>query len=313
MKCWQSPSIDHDQRERPKVSVLITDLDNTLWDWFHIWHSSFRPFLDELVRVTKIPDEVLKPEIKRVHQRHDTSEYSRVLEELPSLQEKYGPDFDPIEELPSVIEAYQAGRSSASRLYEGVEQTLDQIDRTGAITVGFTESQFYYTRQRIRTLGLDGHLEILYSTENRGTIPLDEVKRLRKTPDDSYKLHRTITRTLPTNSKKPDPALLNMIVNSLGVDKSSVIYVGDNLHKDISMANDAGITSVHAAYGEAHMDARYRLLVDVTHWSQQDVQSQRDTNPESTRPDYVLERSFSDLLDKFMFVPFKSSLKKAAK
>ena len=31
--------------QRPVCKVLITDLDNTLWDWFDIWYSSFRPFL----------------------------------------------------------------------------------------------------------------------------------------------------------------------------------------------------------------------------------------------------------------------------
>ena len=299
----RQPSFElaRDQKAKREVSVLITDLDNTLWPWFEIWHSSFRPFLDELVRVTGIPESVLKPEIKRVHQQHNTSEYSRVLEELPSLQKKYGSNFDPIEELPSVIAAYQDGRSSASRLYDGVNKTLDQIDLTGAITVGFTESQFYYTRQRIRTLDLDGHLEILYSTENQGTIPLDEVKRMRRMPNDFYKLKRTETRILPTSSKKPDPALLDMIVTSLRVDKSRVIYVGDDLHKDISMANDAGVTSVHAAYGESHRDSRYSLLVDVTHWPPEDVRSQKDA---SMRPNYILKHSFSELLEEFVFVPY---------
>jgi FMN phosphatase YigB (HAD superfamily) len=293
-----------DQSAKREVSVLITDLDNTLWDWFEIWYSSFRPFLDELVHVTGIPENILKPQIKAIHEEHHTAEYSRVLQELPCLQEEFGPSFDPREKLPTVVGAYAKGRKSASRLYDGVKETLDYINQTGAKTVGFTESQSFYTIQRIRTLELDGHLELLYSTVDRRTLTSDELKQMRKNPDEYYKLRRTEARILPTNSKKPDAALLELILSNLGVNKSSVIYVGDDLHKDVSMANAAGITSVYAAYGESHKDERYGLLVDVTHWPKEDVQSQKDATGEGVRPDYVLKRSFRELLDKFVFVPF---------
>lgn len=289
-----------DDQER-KVSVVVTDLDNTLWNWFEIWHSSFRPFLDELVRVTGIPEDVLKREIKKIHEQHHTSEYSHVLQELPTLRARFGDEFDPRCILPTVIEAYTQGRKSVSKLYEGVVDTLNYIRERGAITVGFTESQFYYTTQRIRTLGLDGLLTHLYSTEDRGTIPIDSMRRF---PGERYELKETRTNVLPTNSKKPDSSLLLSILSNLKANILGAIYIGDDLGKDVSMANSANVPSVHAAYGVAHRDSRYQLLVDVTHWTDEDVKRQAAMTEKQVHPDFVLQESFTELREHFVFVPY---------
>jgi phosphoglycolate phosphatase-like HAD superfamily hydrolase len=63
---------------RPPVSMLITDLDNTLWDWFEAWFRSFSAMLDRLSSKTGISKEQLENEIREVHQRHGTSGVSRI-------------------------------------------------------------------------------------------------------------------------------------------------------------------------------------------------------------------------------------------
>jgi hypothetical protein len=60
--------------------VLITDLDNTLFDWVALWCACFTAMMNKVVEISGIPVEDLKPEIRRVHQRHGTSEYSFLLE-----------------------------------------------------------------------------------------------------------------------------------------------------------------------------------------------------------------------------------------
>ena len=72
--------------ESPPKTVLITDLDNTLFDWFEMWHNSFMAMLDQIAKISGISTEALKPEIKKVHQRHGTSEYAFLIEELAPLK-----------------------------------------------------------------------------------------------------------------------------------------------------------------------------------------------------------------------------------
>ena len=44
--------------------VVITDIDNTLFDWFALWHGSFKPLLDEVAERSGIPRDVLIGDIK---------------------------------------------------------------------------------------------------------------------------------------------------------------------------------------------------------------------------------------------------------
>ena len=43
-----------------KASVLITDLDNTLFDWVDIWHASFEAMLSEISKISGISIDALK-------------------------------------------------------------------------------------------------------------------------------------------------------------------------------------------------------------------------------------------------------------
>src|SRR4051812_11695388 len=69
----------------PKKTALITDLDNTLFDWVELWLHCFSAMLDGISEVSGIPRETLIPEVAAVHKKHGTSEYSFLIEEMPSL------------------------------------------------------------------------------------------------------------------------------------------------------------------------------------------------------------------------------------
>lgn len=115
---------------RRDISVLVTDLDNTLFDWFDIWHTSFSAMLDEIVRISGLPVEVLEREIKAVHEKHGTSEYAFLIEELPSLVAKH-PSQNVMEVYEPAIEAYRQARRSRLVLYPSVRETLEHIKASG--------------------------------------------------------------------------------------------------------------------------------------------------------------------------------------
>ena len=134
--------------------VLITDLDNTLFDWVDLWHACFNAMMSKVVDISGIPFDDLKPEIRKVHQRHGTSEYSFLLEELPSLSRKFiGKNL--VEVFQPAIDAYRAERRKKLALYPTVAETLLKIKGTGAAVVGYTESMAFYSNYRVRRLGLD--------------------------------------------------------------------------------------------------------------------------------------------------------------
>src|SRR5262245_45098031 len=144
-----------------KKTALITDLDNTLFDWVELWLNCFSSMLDSIVEISGLSREQLIPEIRAVHQRHGTSEYSFLIEELPSLQ--------PIirgrkatDVFGASIEIYQKKRREHLQLFPGVAETLLKLKGRGTRIVGYTESMAFYSNYRIRRLGLDGVLDYVF-------------------------------------------------------------------------------------------------------------------------------------------------------
>ncbi len=286
---------------RPAASLLVTDLDNTLYDWFGIWHGSFEPMLREIVRISGVPRKQLESEIRVVHQRRGTSEYSALLQELPSLLDRH-----PAEELPKVyasaIEAFRRGRKRTMRLYPGVRDTLTAVRAAGVRVVAYTESLAFYTSLRLRWFELDGVVDILFSPADHDFPAGVSVQDIRKLPNEQYVLKLTEHRHTPPGLLKPEPAVLATIVEEMSSDKSGVVYVGDSLMKDVAMAQAVGVMDVWAQYGVAQSREGYDLLRRVSHWPQEDVEQERTiADQPHVAPTFTLTSGFGQLLELFHF------------
>lgn len=302
---------DDDAEERasgesmlPKKTALITDLDNTLFDWVDLWLNCFSPMLERIVEVSGISKETLLPEISAVHQKHGTSEYSFLIEEVPSLK-AFLAGRKATDVFASAIEIYRSQRRKYLKLYPTVAETLLMIKGRGAMIVGYTESMAFYSNYRVRRLGLDGVFDHVFCPEDH-LIPAGlSVDDLRMYPSKRYSLKYSKQDLTPKGSKKPDPQVLNAIINQLGLNKSDCVYVGDNLMKDVAMALDCGVEDVWAKYGQAHKRPEYKLLQDVTHWTPEEVaREQKIREREHVHPTHTLEVSFSEILELFEFKDF---------
>src|SRR5208282_1580837 len=247
--------------------ALITDSDNTLYDWVDIWYRSFTAMLSKIEEITGIPEEELYDPISQVYQKHGTSEYSFLLEEIPVLHERYGARV--AEELAPAVDAFRAARRDAMRLYPGVMSSLKTLKAKGITTVAYTESMSFYVNYRFRKLELDTVIDYLYSPPDH-PLPYEDISAIRKYPDESYLLERTIHRHTPQGEKKPNPHILSCILSDIGVRPDEAVYIGDHPKKDVAMAQQAGVLDVLASYGAAQHRAQYELLRKVTHWTREE-------------------------------------------
>lgn len=288
---------------RPTITALVTDLDNTLWDWFGIWHASFRAFLDELICKTGFSEAILLPQIKRVHEKHSTAEYAFLLQELPIIHEQY-PGVEITEEFRAVIEAHSRARKIATKLYPEVHETIMTLRSQGVLIVGYTESFSFYTARRLRNTELDGLLDYLYSPPDHDLPSGLTRDQIRAMPDAYYELKTTLHRETPRGVTKPAPKILHQILADLDLSYATTAYVGDSLIKDVSMAQQVGIMDVHAQYGQSHLKKEYDLLRQVTHWTAESVERERCTTRGDVMPKYTLRDSFGELLELFRCQPF---------
>lgn len=281
--------------------AIITDLDNTLFDWVDIWYNSFSAMLEQMVQISGLPEDVLKPEIRAVHQKHGTSEYAFLLEELPSLI-KFCDGRDPKTVFEPAINAYRAARKKSLHLYPTVADTLRVLVSRDVHIVAYTESMAFYTNYRLRKLELDSKIDLLFSPRDHD-LPLGmDVANLRKYPSENYELERTVHKHTTKGKFKPSPEILRSIISEIGLQPNECVYVGDSLHKDIAMAKDVGVDHAWAKYGIAQKRPEYELLREVTHWNDVDVEREKQIAERDIKPDVILKNNFGEILEQFDLV-----------
>ena len=290
---------------RSSATVLVTDMDNTLFDWLGMWQAAFGAMLEHLMADSGVPRATLEAEFFAIHQRHGTTEYAFAIQELPSLRARHAPD---AEDLPgryaAAIDAYRVMRRRTLALYPGVRETLRAVRAAGALVIAYTESRAYYADYRVRTLELDGALDYLYSLPDHALPEGVTASQIRRYPPEHYRLRSTVARHTREGTWKPDASVLRDILSDVGAEPAAAVYVGDSLIKDVTMAQAAGVLDVFARYGDVRSRPGYGLLRRVTHWSPAMLARSEGIREADVRPTHVLGDGFAELLDHVEFRRF---------
>ena len=290
---------------RSFATVLVTDMDNTLFDWLGMWQAAFGAMLEHLMADSGVPRATLEAEFFAIHQRHGTTEYAFAIQELPSLRARHAPD---AEDLPgryaAAIDAYRVMRRRTLALYPGVRETLRAVRAAGALVIAYTESRAYYADYRVRTLELDGALDYLYSPPDHALPEGVTASQIRRYPPEHYRLRSTVARHTREGTWKPDASVLRDILSDVGAEPAAAVYVGDSLIKDVTMAQAAGVRDVFARYGDVRSRPGYDLLRRVTHWSPAMLARSEGIREADVRPTHVLGDGFAELLDHVEFRRF---------
>ncbi|GGB03544.1 hypothetical protein GCM10011491_34640 [Brucella endophytica] len=292
---------------RKKIDTLILDLDNTLFDWFEIWYANFDPIYRKIVELFNGDEAAAKSAIRKIHQKARTSEYTFLIDDLSTSNVTPNP-ITGRDNFIEALDSSRAGRDAKTKLYPTVFQSLWDIKNSGVKIVAYTESLGFYSAYRLKRLGLDGIIDIMFCPEDHDTPEGVSLSKLRTRADDSYGLQVTQILHTPRGELKPNVKILHEIINVANADPARCAYVGDSLFKDIAMARDAGIFDVYAKYGESQRRPEYDLLRSVSHWTQEDVERERsimETKLDFT-PSATLHECFAEIFKFCDFMKFVS-------
>ncbi|EBO0527670.1 HAD family hydrolase [Salmonella enterica] len=276
------------------MKLLITDLDNTLYDWVSFYSQSFSAMAEELSKEINVPLDILLSEYKVIHQRFGNSEKPFATLELPSVISYFGTN-DKIllqKKLTRVFFAFSSKRNHTLKLYPTVRDTLNILRERGVKIVGHTESLEYNSLYRLYKLDVIDFFDHLYTIEdNHNLHPNPKNAKVISVKDDF------IIR-LSSAESKPNPKLLEHICLTENVDIKDAVYVGDSITKDISMAKSIGMKAVWARYGRQFAPELWEILVKITHWTDKDVEREEQLKESFSRvkPDYSIN-SFAEILD----------------
>lgn len=271
--------------------LLITDLDNTLYDWVTFFAASFRDMVTGLTVLLQVPEHVILDEFKAVHQRYGNSEQPFAVLELPSLQRRF-PNLSRDEVLKQIDPALHRFNSTRKRmlaLYQGVAETLAELQHAGVRIVGHTEAILANSYWRLRALSIESYFSRLYTLEGRDVIHISADSRWVDPPEH-------FVTVVPREERKPNPRLLLDICQHEGVEPNSTFYIGDSLVRDVAMAKRAGVTAVWARYGTKYDPESWTYLVRITHWTDDDVSREKDLKAKygGVVPDHTID-SFAQL------------------
>lgn len=247
----------------PTYRAVVTDLDNTLYSWVDYIVPSLEAMVTSLEKTTGRPRIDIVQSLKTVYARHESNEYPFAIQES-SLFHPYRADFDSFDAL--VVRPAQRAFADARRRYlhpyPFVRETLAELRRRGVAVVALTDAPRNAVENRVRLLELDGLLDALYALRGY-ELPANVNPEIRRRDEAGhYRLKSTRVVELPRQAEKPDPRGLRRVLRDLGLPPRQVIYVGDNVKKDMALAKAVGVLGVWAEYG-TYVSTEYRERLSV--------------------------------------------------
>jgi phosphoglycolate phosphatase-like HAD superfamily hydrolase len=268
---------------RDQQLLVVTDVDNTLYDWVSLWYGAYNALLRTLSAKTQRTTEYWVAQTHAVHVRRSATECPSVLCDLAAAA-TWPPGLDAAHVMPAAAAAYRDYWDHHLTTYPGVREALADLAQQGHVVVAYTEGDVSIAATRLARLGLAGVIRRVF-----GRPPLPAavpsswctVNVLRNCPIS--------VDFIPREDSKPNPTGLRTIIAMCDASPQTTVYIGDNLWKDVVMAHTLGAGAIWARYGTVRDPAHVALLERVAHWSAQSVVTERATTLNTVTPDAVLD------------------------
>jgi phosphoglycolate phosphatase len=246
----------------PRIRAVVTDLDNTLYAWVDYIVPSLEAMVASLVETTGLPRVRIVQSLKAVYAKYESNEYPFAIQES-ELFRPYEADFDSFNALvvAPARRAFVAARERFLRPYPGVRETLDALRERGLKVIGLTDAPRNAAELRLKWLKLDGHFDALY-TLPAYALPDHVDPEIRRREAAGHYRSRAPVVELPREAEKPSAVGLRRVLEDFRLDPAEVVYVGDNVKKDMPVADACGVLGVWAEYG-TYVSHEYRERLAV--------------------------------------------------
>ncbi len=196
------------------IKAVLFDLDNTLVDFVRFKRTCIEAAVDAMIKsglhVSKSEAEKFFDELFRKTNMEDREIFQKFLK-------RYIGRVD-MKILAAGIVAYRRARASAYHTYPNVKYVISQLKRKKIKTAIVSDAPGIKAWIRLTEIGLQDMFDVV--------VTFDDTKVI-----------------------KPDKKPFKIALKRLGVKPNEVIFVGDNLKRDIVGANRMEIISVFAKYG----------------------------------------------------------------
>ncbi len=282
--------------------AIITDIDNTLYNFVDFFGPAFRAMLHVLSAKLGLCDEELIESFREVYSRHQNLEYKFSIQELAAIQRLNLSDESMEKLIHTAKLAFGQSRRIRLKLYPHVKETLTWLKTQGYVLVAYTDGQVRYSENRLQHLGI---LSCFDAVVGWGPILGGKSAPIHLNREDLSKwfvdvetegprrLPDRIVQNVGLDERKPNPTLLRSIITDMKLDADRSWLVGDSPVKDLAPAKEVGLHDVWAKYGKVYDERNWNTLVSVSPWAGSTIRHEADTSSRFT-PSHVID-DFSDL------------------
>lgn len=289
--------------------LIVLDIDNTVFNWVEYYVACMCSLADQVNLITGIPRAVIFEESRPIFEREGSIEYPFLIQELPSIVKYY--DHDVPRMLSEAVEegrkAFNTTAESCLKPYDDVIETLTKVRALypDIPVIALTDAPRYVAMWKLNKLGLLQFFTAVYGLpdpnlpidEKTDEIKVDKEILLKHVKRSKFGFEGRI-RILPDDYEKPGVKGLKTVLMDFEMEShlSDVLWVGDNLRKDVGLGKRLGVHTGWARYGtDVRPEAKDILLSFSPLGNVAKNVALDPKNNESPRPDFVLE-SFADII-----------------
>lgn len=243
------------------IKLIILDLDNSLLCWCSMHTFGTKKSIEKVMEVTGIPYETLCEQHKDIITLAKSVEYPFAIQQLPSVLHHYKDDYEKLitECLEPAHEAYKLAAYPHLKPFPTVIDTLNTLKRDypNIKLCVFTNAPLKPGMWRMYYTGIINYFDGIYGLENPrlpvvGNKVLVSPRTLLKHIEDWSHGFIGRQRMLPNDYGKPNTRGFKTILMDFEIEqykKEEILFVGDNISSDITLAKNVNVTSAQALYG----------------------------------------------------------------
>ncbi len=235
------------------ISTVIWDADNTIWSWMEFAVPAYEAMCQTIAGIAGRSFEESAAAMKVFYSARATLEDEGLIQGLRADGFfDHVADFDQERVIHEAQRVFSAVRRQRLRVYPGIGETIQYIHERGIRQVIVTDAPARQARARLRHSGISSSIEKVFTMPS-AVIP--DLPHAFQNPElGLYELAHSVLE-----DEKPNTNLEHILKLTREAIAREVVIIGDNLAKDMALAEAYGCRGIHAAYGVAHPDLVARI------------------------------------------------------
>jgi len=210
--------------------LIITDIDNTLFNWVDYFAPAFHAMIHVLHAATSVTEAQLTQECRAIYEHYGTLEYSFVLQHLPSLASWPPDEVDAL--IQRVAIAFGRSRNKRMRPYPGVADTLRWAASQGMPVVAVSNAPVYFAITKLKRLGLIRYVHTILAWEGPSLASAE--LRARRYIDPPRVRAGLVVIPVPSDQRKPSTAMYERVLQQFRCSPGRTWSIGDSFSGDIA-------------------------------------------------------------------------------